>query len=132
MKFTNILSWLLRITVAVILVQTLFFKFTAAPESVELFTKLGVEPWGRIATGVMELIASALILINATVFIGAALSLGLMFGAIVSHLTIIGIESNADGGTLFILAIIVFVASLITLLIHRQQGLLLLNKIYNK
>ncbi len=132
MKFINILSWLLRIIVAIILVQTLFFKFTAAPESVELFTKLGVEPWGRIATGVMELIASVLLLINATLLFGALLSLGLMFGAILSHITIIGIESNADGGVLFMLAIIVFVASLIILFIHRQQGVLFINKIYNK
>ena len=98
MNFKNIISWLFRIAAAVILLQTLYFKFTAQPESVELFTKLGVEPWGRIGTGIIELIASILLLIPSTVFIGALLGMGLMAGAIASHLLVIGIESQGDGG----------------------------------
>lgn len=105
----KIASWLLRIVAAVILLQTLYFKFTAQPESVELFTKLGVEPWGRISTGVIELIAGILLLVPATIFMGAVLSIGLMSGAIVSHLTVIGIQSKGDGGQLFMLAIIVWI-----------------------
>src|SRR4051812_31403721 len=107
MKFKTILSWVLRLIAAVILLQTLYFKFTAHPESVELFTKLGVEPWGRIGTGIIELIAGILLLIPVSVFIGALLGVGLMAGAILSHLTVIGISSKGDGGQLFMLAIIV-------------------------
>ncbi|MFN5477250.1 MAG: hypothetical protein ACK484_11735, partial [Sphingobacteriales bacterium] len=85
------------------------------------FSKLGVEPWGRIGTGVIELIAGILILIPATALIGAALSLGLMAGAIASHLFVIGIESDNDGGQLFMLAIIVLVLSLVVLAIRRKE-----------
>lgn len=129
MNFLKILSWVLRIVAAVILLQTLYFKFTAHPESVELFTKLGVEPWGRIGTGVIELITGILLLIPSTVFIGAFLSFGLMFGAILSHLTVIGIESKGDGGKLFTLAIIVFIASLILLILHRKERIKLVSSL---
>ena len=132
MNTKNIISWLLRITAAGILLQTLFFKFTAAPESVELFTKLGVEPWGRIGTGVIELITSILLLVPATAFIGAFLGVGLMAGAILSHLAVIGIESQGDGGQLFILAIIVVVCCLLVMLLHKKEGMLYLNKIFKK
>ena len=120
-KTTRIIDWLFRIAIAVILLQTLYFKFTGHPESVALFSKLGVEPWGRIGTGVIELIAGILILIPATALIGAALSLGLMAGAIASHLFVIGIESDNDGGQLFMLAIIVLVLSLVVLAIRRKE-----------
>lgn len=126
------LSWALRIVAALILLQTLYFKFTGHPESVELFTKLGVEPWGRIGTGVIELIASILLLIPATVFVGAFLGLGLMAGAIVSHLTVIGVESKGDGGQLFILAITVMVCCLVILVLHKQQGVNLYNSFSKK
>jgi putative oxidoreductase len=132
MKFKTIFSWLLRIAAAVILLQTLYFKFTGHPESVELFTKLGVEPWGRIGTGVIELIASILLLLPSTVFIGAALGVGLMAGAITSHLTVIGITSKGDGGQLFMLAIIVLICCGTVLLLHKQQGINLFNKYFRK
>jgi hypothetical protein len=129
MKALNIFSWILRITAAGILIQTLYFKFSAHPESVELFTKLGVEPWGRIGTGVIELIAGILLLIPGTVFTGAFLGIGLMMGAIMSHLTIIGIASKGDGGQLFMLAIVVLIACTILAFLHKQQGLNLLQKL---
>ena len=129
MKALNIFSWILRITAAGILIQTLYFKFSAHPESVELFTKLGVEPWGRIGTGVIELIAGILLLIPSTVFTGAFLGIGLMMGAIMSHLTIIGIASKGDGGQLFMLAIVVLIACTILAFLHKQQGLNLLQKL---
>jgi putative oxidoreductase len=130
MKSKPIISWIVRIVAAVILFQTLYFKFTAQPEAVELFTKLGVEPWGRVVTGIIELITSILLIVPSTVFIGALLGVGLMTGAIASHLTVIGIVSQGDGGQLFIMAIIVLICSLIILLLHKQQGFDLLNKIY--
>lgn len=120
-KTTRIIDWLFRIAIAVILLQTLYFKFTGHPESVALFSKLGVEPWGRIGTGVIELIAGLLILVPATALIGAGLSLGLMAGAIASHLFVIGIESDNDGGQLFMLAIIVLALSIVVLAIRRNE-----------
>ncbi|MEZ4902703.1 MAG: DoxX family protein [Spirosomataceae bacterium] len=128
MSFKTILSWLLRIVAAVILLQTLYFKFSGHPESVELFTKLGVEPWGRIGTGVIELITGVLLLIPATAFIGGFLGMGLMVGAILSHLTVIGIESKGDGGQLFMLAIVVLALSIVIQLLHKEQGITLFNR----
>ena len=116
----NILSWVLRATAAVILLQTLFFKFTAAPESVYIFTKVGAEPWGRLGSGVVELIAAVLILTPRFTWLGSVLAAGVMAGAILSHLTILGIEVQGDKGLLFALALIVFVASAINLVLHRN------------
>lgn len=125
-KSMNILSWILRLVVAGILFQTLFFKFTGAQESVYIFTKLGIEPWGRIGSGVVELIAVILLLIPSTVTIGAILSLGTISGAILSHLTKLGVvvinsDGSSDGGLLFALALIVFVCSAIVLIIYRRE-----------
>jgi uncharacterized membrane protein YphA (DoxX/SURF4 family) len=133
----NIASWILRLLVAGILFQTLFFKFSGAPESVYIFTKLGWEPWGRIGSGVIELVAVILLLIPATVTYGALLALGVINGAIISHLTKLGIavintDGSSDGGLLFGLALVVFVGSALLLLIHRREiplvGRLLFNR----
>jgi uncharacterized membrane protein YphA (DoxX/SURF4 family) len=124
MKYTTIKAfmWLLRLVAAVIMLQTLYFKFTGHQQSVDLFTKLGMEPWGRIGTGVMELIASVLILYPRTTGWGAALGTGLMAGAIWFHLTKLGIMVDGDA-VLFIYALIVFVCSVILLIRYRQQVL---------
>lgn len=120
-KTTNIILWILRLVVAFILLQTLFFKFTAAPESVYIFETVGMEPWGRIGSGIVELIASILLLIPRTTWAGALLALGTIAGAIFFHLTKLGIEVKGDGGQLFIMALIVFVSSLVILLVSRKQ-----------
>lgn len=112
---------ILRIAVAVILLQTLRFKFSAHPDSVYIFTKAGIEPIGRIAIGMAELIASILILIPGTVWIGAGLTAGILAGAIVMHLTLIGIEVHGDNGTLFYMALITFILSLILLYDQRRK-----------
>jgi putative oxidoreductase len=114
-------SWLLQIIVAIILLQTLFFKFTGAEESVYIFSTLGLEPWGRYASGVAELIAAILLLAPGYAAFGALLSLGVISGAIVSHLTKLGIEVKGDGGLLFGLAVTVFVCSLFILVIRRDE-----------
>jgi uncharacterized membrane protein YphA (DoxX/SURF4 family) len=114
-----IFIWIIKIIIVVILVQTLFFKFTAAAESVYIFKTLGIEPYGRIGSGIVELIASILILIPRTTLIGALIALGTIVGAIASHLLFLGIEVKNDGGTLFILAIITFLCCLI--LIYNQK-----------
>ena len=103
------------IAAAIILLQTLYFKFTGAPESVYIFNELGVEPFGRIGTGVLELIISLLLLIKRYSLWGAILGLGVISGAILSHIFILGIEVQNDGGLLFRLAILVFVLLLITI-----------------
>ena len=116
-----VVSWIARIAAAIILLQTLFFKFTAAPESVFIFTKVGAEPWGRIGSGIVELMAAVLLLTPRFVWAGAFLALGVMAGAIVSHLTVLGIEVQGDKGLLFFLAIAVLVTSAIALFLHRTQ-----------
>ena len=113
--------WALRIVAALILLQTLFFKFSGAEESVYIFSTLGMEPWGRIGSGVLELIASILILYPRTTFIGAALGAGLMSGAIFFHLTKLGISVKGDGGQLFIYALLVFISCIILLIIYRKE-----------
>ncbi|MBX2891096.1 MAG: DoxX family protein [Saprospiraceae bacterium] len=117
----NILVWLLRLLVAGILLQTLFFKFTGAPESVWIFQTLGMEPWGRIGSGVVELVASALILWPRATGLGAVVALGVMSGAILSHLTQLGIEVQGDGGLLFYLALLVFAGSAVLAWLHRRE-----------
>jgi uncharacterized membrane protein YphA (DoxX/SURF4 family) len=116
-----ILSWTLQVITAAILFQTLFFKFTGAEESVYIFTKLGMEPWGRIGSGVAELIACVLLLLPRTVTIGALLTLAVISGAIVSHLSKLGIVVKDDGGLLFALALIVFAAAAAILFIRRKE-----------
>lgn len=132
MKLKNIIDWALRIAAAVILLQTLYFKFTGQPESVELFSKLGVEPWGRIGTGVIELIAAVLLLIPSTVVFGALLGIGLMLGAIASHLLVIGIESQGDGGQLFGLALIVLAFCVVIAFMHKSQIQMYINRLLKK
>jgi hypothetical protein len=117
LRFTG----LLQIVVAIILLQTLFFKFTGAEESVYIFSTLGLEPWGRYASGVAELIASILLLVPGYAPFGALVSLGVISGAIVSHLTKLGIEVKGDGGLLFGLAVTVFIGSLAILIIRRNE-----------
>ena len=120
-KTRTLLSWTFQMIAAAILFQTLFFKFTGAPESKYIFSTLGIEPWGRIGTGVMELIAVGLLLYPKTPVLGAVLALGLMGGAIMSHLTRLGIEVQGDHGLLFKLALTVLVAALIIVTIRRRE-----------
>lgn len=117
----SVFSWTLRVTAAVILLQTLFFKFTGAPESVYIFTKVHAEPWGRIGSGVIELIASILLLTPRFTWLGSVLAFCTGAGAILSHLTLLGIEVQGDKGLLFSLAVTVFVASGINLYLHRTE-----------
>jgi hypothetical protein len=113
-------SWTLQLVVAGILFQTLFFKFTGAEESVYIFSTLGIEPWGRIASGVAELVVVVLILTPPTVALGALLGLGVISGALVSH-TRLGLVVRDDGGLLFGLAVIVFLASAAIVYLRRAE-----------
>ncbi len=123
-----VILWILRLVAAVIMLQTLFFKFTAAPESVYIFSTLGMEPWGRIGIGILELIAAILILYPRTTGFGAVLATGLMAGALLSHLTKLGIVVQDDGGLLFMYALLVFVSSAVLAWVYKAQVLRLLFK----
>ena len=128
----NYLIIALRIIAAIIMLQTLYFKFTAHPEAVHIFSTIGMEPYGRIGVGVGELIASAMLLIPATVWMGAVLGIGLMMGALFFHLTTpLGIQvmfTDANGqmindhGQLFLMALIVLVSC--TVILWKQKELM--------
>ena len=120
-RLQTAIAWFAQLTVAVILLQTLFFKFTAAEESVYIFSTIHAEPWGRIGSGVIELVASALLFIPALAPIGAALAMASMAGAILTHLTVLGIAVKGDGGLLFALAVTALVGSAVVLLVRRAQ-----------
>jgi uncharacterized membrane protein YphA (DoxX/SURF4 family) len=128
-KTQNIIAWGLKIIAAIIMLQTLYFKFTASPESVYIFSSLGLEPWGRIGIGIAELIASILLLIPATTIWGAFLALGLMSGAIFAHFTKLSIVVQNDGGLLFVYACIVWICAAILLLLNKIQIKTLIQKI---
>jgi hypothetical protein len=125
----KIFSLLLRLLAAAILLQTLYFKFTGASESVAIFSKLGVEPWGRIGTGILELVTAILLFIRPTIVYAALLGAGIMAGAIASHLFVIGIVSANDGGQLFGLAILTFLACIAILFMHRKEFASITSKI---
>lgn len=116
-----IIMWLIKLVPAIVLIQTLFFKFTASPESVYIFSTLGMEPWGRILSGIFELLAAVCLIIPAFNVYGAILASGVMAGAIVSHITVLGIEVMGDGGLLFILALVVLIFSLLIIYIERKK-----------
>lgn len=123
------LAWALRLIAAIIMLQTLYYKFTGAEESIYIFSTLGIEPYGRIGSGIGELIASILILIPFTTAIGALLAVGVMSGAIMAHLTKLGIVVQNDGGQLFIYALLVFISSVILVILYRNQLIKIIQKI---
>ncbi len=116
---------------AIILAQTLFFKFTGHPESVALFTALGAEPLGRWATGLFELITALLLIIPVGRILGGLLGVGLMLGALSSHILVVGIESNGDGGLLFVLAIVVFLCCSFIVLLNLDRLKLFFRSLFN-
>lgn len=131
-KVNIIISWIAAILAAIIMLQTLFFKFTAAPESVYIFSELGIEPWGRIGTGIVELIASILLFVPSLRLIGAILGIGMMTGAIFSHLTVLGIEVKDDKGYLFSLAIIVLISCVICVYLDKAKVKHLMGQVFSR
>jgi uncharacterized membrane protein YphA (DoxX/SURF4 family) len=130
-NFKEWVIFILRLVAAGILLQTLFFKFSGSPESKFIFGTLGIEPWGRWLSGVAELVASILLLIPATQLLGAALAMGIMLGAIASHVLILGFVVQDDGGLLFTLACTVFVSSSVVVFFRREQIPMWINRIKN-
>lgn len=117
------------IIAAIIFLQTLYFKFTAAPESVYIFNQLGLEPYGRIGTGVLELIISLLLIFKKTSLFGSIVGLTVISGAILSHVLVLGVEVQNDGGLLFGLAILVFILLLINLTLQTDKFLAILKQV---
>lgn len=122
-KAVTITLWIFQVIGGLILLQASVFKFIGAPETVHIFTTMGVEPWGRFLTGILEVAAGVMLLVPRTAALGAALALGVISGAILSHLTVLGIaiEAIGDSGEMFGMAIAVFVASLVVLVIRRRE-----------
>ena len=127
-KSVLLLYWTARLLAVIILFQTLYFKFTGAEESVYIFSTMGMEPWGRIGIGLLELVAAAMLLLNATAWFGSVLALGLMLGAIGMHLTVLGISVRNDGGYLFLLAVIVSLCSVYVLWGNKNKVIALYKK----
>ena len=132
MDIKNSISGILRVTVVVILIQTLYFKFSGHPESVHIFSALGIEPWGRIGLGIMELITALLILFPKTKILGMVASLGIILGAVFSHILVLGLNVSNDGGALFTLALIVLIATTIFLTIHKNELISFVSKFLKK
>lgn len=131
-NYTIIIAWVLRLIAAIILLQTLYFKFTASEESVYIFSTIGMEPWGRVGSGVFELIAALLILFPKTTWLGALLGIAVMSGAIFFHLTKLGLVVKNDGGQLFINALLVFISCLALLIIYKNEILKFARNIMHK
>lgn len=127
-----IFQWILKLIAALIMLQTLYFKFSGAEESVFIFTQMHIEPWGRYATGIAELIAAILILYKPTTTFGALLAMGIMSGAILSHFFILGIEVKNDHGLLFVYALVVWLSALMLTWLNRQQILGFLSKMQKR
>ncbi|GLU44558.1 DoxX family protein [Allomuricauda sp. NBRC 101325] len=121
MKTKSIFHFILRLIPAIILLQTLFYKFSAAPESVYIFETLGLEPYGRIGLGVAELIIAILILVPKTTWLGALMGIGIMGGAVASHLFKLGIVVQNDGGTLFILAVVTLLSCIALVWLNKSK-----------
>ncbi len=115
------LESVISVIAAIILLQTLFFKFTGSEERIYIFTKVGLEPIGRYLTGIVELIAGIALIFPKTRIYGSILGLGIISGAIISHLTVLGIEVMNDGGLLFGYAVIVFLICLVILIKRRKE-----------
>lgn len=120
-KTKLIVSWVFQATAAVILAQTLYFKFSGSEESRLIFSMLGVEPWGRWAAGCAEAAAVILLLVPRTAAAGAMVTLGIITGAILSHLVRLGIEVNGDGGLLFGLAVATLVSAGLVAWLRRAE-----------
>lgn len=118
-----------RAAAAILMLQTLYFKFTGSPESIYIFETVGMEPWGRWLVGILELVASILLIFPTSAWAGGMVATGLMGGAIGMHLTVLGIEVMGDKGQLFYYAIIVFICGLFVVFKEKNR---IVNKVVPK
>jgi uncharacterized membrane protein YphA (DoxX/SURF4 family) len=127
-RFTRsgIADWSLRLVPAAILAIAVPAKFIGDPGTVAIFTQLGAEPTGRVATGVFELVAVVLLLVPGVTIYGALFTAGLMSGAILSHLAVLGVAPDGDP-SMFVMAAVAFMAASSTVW-HRRREIPLIGK----
>ena len=117
----RIVSWVCSLIAAGIMIETLFFKFTGAEESVYIFSKMHTEPWWRWGQGIWELLASIGLLLPRWRWAGGILTTGAMGAAIFSHMTWLGFSILGDHGLLFGMACVTFVCGFTVLMLHRRE-----------
>jgi len=114
-------SWICAGIAAAIMVETLFFKFTAAPESVYIFKRMGTEPWMRWVQGLWELLASICLLWPRMKWAGGILTTSAMLAAILSHMTWLGYSIQGDHGLLFGMALVTFTCGVTVMWMYRHH-----------
>ena len=117
----RVVSWVCQLVAAGIMIETLFFKFTAAPESVYIFKRMGTEPWWRWGQGIWELLASICLLVVPLRWAGGVLTTGAMLAAILSHMTWLGFSIQGDHGLLFGMAMVTFICGFTVMILHRHS-----------
>ena len=110
------IAWCFQLIIAGIFIPIGILKFMNNPADLEIFSQLGMEPAGRYIIGVLEILAGLMVLTNAVAAMGAFLGVGVMLGAMLAHMTVLGIDQ-----THFILLFIVFLSCCIVSFIRRKQ-----------
>ncbi len=113
------ISWIAQIIAAVIMGQTLFYKFTGHPQTLEIFQEELNMPNGHYIIGALELLACILLILPQSVVYGAILGAGLMTGAIIAHITKLGWEG--ERGALGLYAVLTLTSCLVVLIVRRRQ-----------
>lgn len=115
------ISWVFQIFVAAIFLWVGFLKLSNNPTDVLIFTELEMEPFGRYLIGALEMLAGIFLLTHSLSATGAFLGLGIMFGAIIAHSTVLGANINHDEGRHIFLLVSVFISCLPILFIRKKQ-----------
>jgi len=110
MNVKFIMTWILIIPTVLILIYNAYVKLSSSPGAIQLFTGLGLEPYGRLLLGATEIFAALLIVYPPTMKYGAVLGVILMSGVILIHLTKLGIALGGDY-SFFIMGIVAFCCS---------------------
>jgi uncharacterized membrane protein YphA (DoxX/SURF4 family) len=89
-KIMNVVLWVLQIGAAGMFLMAGFFKLSGNEQVVGVFEAIGLGQWFRYLTGALEVGGAILLLIPRTSGLGALMLAGVMVGAVVTHLFIIG------------------------------------------
>lgn len=120
-KLSSLVSWIFQLLTTIVLLQNVYFKIAGSAEWIFLFEAIGMEPWGRFISAGLELIAGFLLLIPYGAWLGALFGISTLSTAIFFHLTTLGVEVSGDGGSLFYLAVFVFISCVVILILRRNQ-----------
>ncbi len=105
---------------AMLLLMAAAMKFLGDPGSVEVFMRLGMDPAGRYLIAAIELMA-AMLLLSPFAALGSVIATGVMCGAIIAHVTQLGLVVNDDGGRLFGMLVVVLVCVGYVLISRRKE-----------